>query len=75
MGVYDSVTVACPQCQRDLEFQSKAGDCMLSKYTIKEVPWDIAMDLDGESIRCGCGNYVVLRIPMTKPKTVEMWAL
>lgn len=60
MGMFDSMYVKC-KCGREVEFQSKAGDCGLHKYTIDDCPAAIAGDLIGQSCGCKCGKIVQLR--------------
>ena len=62
MGMFDSVLVKYPDCGEIVEFQSKAGDCSLKQYSIKNMPLDIACDLDGESKSCICGRVVKIKI-------------
>lgn len=45
MGMFDSVFVKCPKCNKLIEFQSKAGKCNLLRYSHKSVPAEIAADL------------------------------
>jgi hypothetical protein len=58
MGLYDSLYVNCPDCERKIEFQSKAGDCGLSRYFLEDVPAPILADLNGETMECECGTTV-----------------
>jgi len=61
MGIYDSLYVSCPRCHNTIEYQSKAGDCVLARYSVQNVPPDIAGDLDGEPASCkGCGSTVII---------------
>lgn len=59
MGMYDSVMVKCP-CGAEVEFQSKAGDCILKYHDPRDVPSEIADDLNGKIKRCECGRDVTL---------------
>lgn len=61
MGMFDSVFVTCPKCGKQVEFQSKVGDCNLNSYTSDCVPILIALDLDGDSEECSCGNVVRIK--------------
>lgn len=61
MGMFDSLYVRCRECKRDVEFQSKAGDCVLRCYSMMDVPADIAGDLIGQQTTCECGNTIRLR--------------
>ena len=55
MGMFDSVIAACPKCKEPLEFQSKAGECRLRRYSVNSVPVEIAGSLDGDLHKCECG--------------------
>lgn len=73
MGMYDSVYARCDNCGTSLEFQSKAGDCILSQYTSDDVPIEIALDISGEEQQCDCGKFVRLNWPeVPKPRRVNM---
>jgi DNA-directed RNA polymerase subunit RPC12/RpoP len=63
MGMFDSVIGICPDCGNEVEFQSKAGDCALYRYTLDSVPPEIAKDIEGYSEKCNdCGKRCVLQI-------------
>lgn len=73
MGMFDSVIVECPKCQGELEYQSKAGECLLHRYPIDAVPMEIAADIDGEWDYCEtCKESFQIRLPFQQPRTVEM---
>ena len=57
MGMFDSVIIIC-DCGEEVEFQSKAGECLLDTFKIDEVPPAIAVDLDGQQERCRCGRMI-----------------
>jgi len=61
MGMYDSVYVKCPNCGEESEFQSKSGDCFLSRYTLEDCPQDVLIDVNRHApIFCDCGvSYLV----------------
>ncbi len=61
MGMFDSLWVKCPKCKREIEFQSKAGECLLWNYNISDVPGEIIASLNGESETCECGHTVTIR--------------
>ena len=48
MGMFDSLMVPCPQCGEDIEYQSKAGECVLTRFDINDVPACIADDVNDE---------------------------
>jgi hypothetical protein len=57
MGCFDSVYVQCPVCSEQVEFQSKAGECLLDTFFEDDVPVQIALDIEGERDRCPkCGT-------------------
>lgn len=57
MGVFDSVVIRC-DCGEEVEFQSKAGDCLLETFNIVNVPPAIALDLDRQEEHCKCGRTI-----------------
>ena len=64
MGMFDRLFIRCKACGEKIEFQSKAGKCMLEEYNICDVPANIAGDLDGEAqtcLNCGKENTIVTR--------------
>ena len=64
MGMYDKVWVACPKCGKNIEEQSKAGECLLIDYTINNAPLEILVDIDGGELYCEpCDHYFRIRIP------------
>ena len=56
MGMFDSLMVPCPKCGAKVEFQSKAGDCVMAEYTMGECPNVILADLIGGKEVCACGQ-------------------
>lgn len=58
MGMYDTVTVACPKCGELEEFQSKSGACNLETYSLDEAPDDVLRGVNRHApIRCRkCGT-------------------
>jgi hypothetical protein len=61
VGMFDSLYVGCPKCGGSIEFQSKAGDCVLAEYTLADCPPEVAGDLIGQFSTCRCGHTVTLR--------------
>jgi hypothetical protein len=77
MGMYDTVFAPCPECGKLLQFQSKAGECLLKEYSHKNVPIGIATDLELENedgkpydTEFCCGKEFCLKTLM--PKRVPM---
>jgi hypothetical protein len=64
MGMFDSLYVDCT-CGKQVEFQSKSGECSLARYTVDNCPHAIAADLIGQWRYCDCGNVLTLRGAVT----------
>lgn len=67
MGMYDEVVFTCPKCDGHITEQSKAGACSLVTYQSDDVPTQIAVDLNGETVWCqNCGANFKIRafVPM-----------
>ena len=63
MGMFDRILLKCPNCEETLEFQSKGGECILKKYNEKNVPWDVALLVNGEIVKCPkCSKNIKLKI-------------
>lgn len=63
MGMFDTVRFKCPNCGEFVEYQSKAGRCMLNLYDEDAVPPEIARDLHGDIDDCyHCGQEMVLKV-------------
>lgn len=71
MGMFDSVIAVCPKCNKEVEFQSKAGECLLRNYSANSVPPDIAQDIEGDTSPCECG-YVLRIVPARPIERVSM---
>ena len=48
MEMFDQVYVDCPECNHEVEFQSKAHDCTLGTYDLNSAPNEIKADLIGQ---------------------------
>lgn len=63
MGMFDSVYVNCPRCNEIIEFQSKAWNCRMEKFTLANAPPAILGDLkDAQTVCRKCGWTVVIRV-------------
>ncbi len=61
MGMFDSVHAECPGCLHSVEFQSKAGECVLRDFSLFNAPSEILGDLHNESETCqNCGRVVTI---------------
>jgi len=56
MGVYDTLRFKCPSCGEVTSEQSKAGDCCLNYFTLKDAPLVVIADIhdDGEKDKLFC---------------------
>lgn len=72
MGMFDSVWAVCPSCGIQVEFQSKAGDCVLASFAYTEVPVGIAVDIAGKTKQCKCGKIITIRYPKDTPIVINM---
>lgn len=67
MGMYDTVIVKCPNCDNEIGFQSKSGDCLLDVYKLNECPNDVLFDVNRHSpYKCDCGSYIEVDIKNKK---------
>lgn len=64
MGCPDSLIVKCPECNADIEFQSKADERgSLQTYSLEACPSSILQDLNGEFQECEyCGYVATIRM-------------
>lgn len=63
MGMFDRLHVNCPECDCSIEFQSKAGDCILEDFVLENAPVAILGDLHNESETCqNCGRVVTIKV-------------
>lgn len=46
MGMFDSVRVPCPQCGKEVEAQTKSGECMLEWYNLDKAPQDVLVNVN-----------------------------
>ena len=71
MGMFDTVLVSCPACEETLEFQSKAGVCLLNDYSLQSAPIEVLLDIleYGEEYCNKCQTTIQLRveIPPVRP--------
>jgi hypothetical protein len=63
MGMFDSFWARCQACGSDVEFQTKAGDCLLRDYRAgDDIPLEIVEDLDEQAEQCpSCRAPLLLR--------------
>ena len=73
MGVFDKVWVTCPECGEGIEFQSKAGDCMMDNYTLDNVPKKILSSIKGEAEACERCHTVVKIVVRKTGYAKRMW--
>jgi hypothetical protein len=57
MGMFDTITFRCPNCDAELSAQSKSGECLLNSYDRHAVPLSVAYDCNRHTpILCDCGK-------------------
>lgn len=62
MGMFDRIMFDCPNCGKEIEAQSKSGNCSLASYDIHHVPEDVAEDRNRHApFRCECGKSWTLQ--------------
>lgn len=71
MGLFDRVYVECPNCNRDVEFQSNAGECNLERYTLDTAPGEVLIDIMNSPERCQCGTWVAVIDPRAPASVVR----
>lgn len=68
MGLFDSVMVPCPKCDKPVEFQSKAGECCCAVYSLADAPAEILADIMNCPEYCEkCGQWFALIDPRYPP--------
>jgi hypothetical protein len=72
MGMYDTVYATCPNCMTTLEWQSKAGDCVLDSFNKASVPIKIAEAIQDQIANCACGTKAKLKPNLTIPLRICM---
>jgi len=66
MGMFDRIWITCPNCQKDVEFKSKAGECVLHDYNELTITPGIADDIKNDAEMCeNCGELVKLHVRLT----------
>jgi hypothetical protein len=69
MGVFDTVIVNCPNCNKAIEFQSKGGECNMYEYTLEDCPDDVLSNINRHSpYICDCGKSLSVNIKNRKVK-------
>lgn len=59
--MFDRLIVQCPRCDNSVEFQSKAGECILEDFVLENAPPNVLGDLHNESETCqNCGRVVTI---------------
>jgi len=68
MGMYNTIIVNCPNCGKEIKFQTKSGSRLDSEYSIKNVPKIEVKGIMGDRRTCPqCGKTVEIFDP-TKEK-------
>ena len=71
MGCFDSVMVPCPECGELTEFQTKAGECLLTEYSFEDAPAALLVDVVNETHRCKNGHRFYLKL-IAKPYVIPV---
>jgi len=67
------VTARCPNCDEEIEFQSKAGACLLHTYDAERgVPPEIAVDIQFDFESCLKCNTTIELIPTIPIHNIPM---
>ena len=48
MGMFDSVYVDCPNCEKLVELQTKQGECLCKTYNLINAPPEVLLGVEGE---------------------------
>jgi len=72
MGLFDSFFVECPECNNELEFQSKSGECCLNNYNQKNLSTKVAIGINGDIVRCQFCNSRIKFIFEAKIVKIEL---
>ena len=62
MGMFDRIWASCPRCNKEFEFQSKAGHCLLSDYSLADAPAEVLMNLYPKVAHCKCGFRFTIKV-------------
>ena len=73
MGLFDSLIIKCPECKKELEFQSKSGPCGLYNFTKDDLPPEVGVDMADNIVKCQfCGNNFRLDCGLPKVCKVKL---
>lgn len=59
MGVFNTIWVDCPRCDKPVEFQSKSGSCSMASYHITRMPVEDFSGIAGDQVCCDHCGFVV----------------
>ncbi len=64
MGMFNSIWVDCPECDKPVEFQSKSGSCSLASCHVTQMPVEDFAGIAGCQVCCqNCGSVVGIKDP------------
>ncbi len=73
MGCYDSLYIKCPNCGKELEFQSKSGASAMFNYKKSNLPPEVAVGINGVIVECQfCRNNFKLKCNIPKKVQVKL---
>jgi NMD protein affecting ribosome stability and mRNA decay len=62
VGMFDTVSVACPRCGEPSDFQSKSGACRLETYKLEDAPDEVLLDVNRHApntcLKCGARFHI-----------------
>lgn len=71
MGLFDSIIVKCPECNKVIDFQSKGGECCMLDYSLEEAPEDVLSNANRHSPhKCRCGKWLYID---EENRKVKIW--
>lgn len=68
MGMFDRIYADCPTCCKPMEFQTKAGDCVMDSFSLEDAPGPLLRDVINDPHYCRhCDQWAVLYDPAFPP--------
>jgi hypothetical protein len=73
MGMFDTIHLPCPCCEKKVPVQAKSGLCALVEYELEEAPVDVLVAVVGrEPFKCeSCGTSFIVDVKV-KASTVAV---
>ena len=62
MSMFNTIIINCPNCDNEVEFQTKSGSRLTLQYHIKSVPKEEIKGILGDSKKCNkCGREIKIK--------------